>query len=427
MSLPSEQGGTPSTFWKKVASLATGAVFSQAVNVAILPVLSRLYLPDEFGVFGVFLAVVAVFAVSANMGYEMAIMLPDKREDAHGLMKLSLQACVGISVALLILLVAIPESWIRWAGQEAVIGWHYLIPLSVFLEGVIQAVSVSLNRSQLYQEMTRLRIARAVTNALIAVGAGLAGAGVEGLLIGFMLGQGINAIGGWWLWKRQSAGIRFEGTLRELARSYRDFPLYGMASAWLNVASKQVIFFLMPGLFGEGATGQYSKSERVLNIAPGLMSISIGRVFYEEASTAARQGTSALAKITSKTAIRLAVLGLPVLVILILWGPDLFAWVLGSQWRQAGEFARWMSPWLYLTMIASPLSYLIDIRRKLKEFLLYNASLFMVRTGVLIWAGQQFGALKTVAWFGAAGAVMMLIQIGYLLNLGGVFSNRKTS
>lgn len=427
MSVPSDQGGTSSTFWQKVASLATGAVFSQAINVAILPVLSRLYLPDEFGVFGVFLAVVAVFAVSANMGYEMAVMLPEKQEEAHGLMILSLRACAGISLLLLILLVSIPESWFQWAGQEAVLGWHLLIPFSVLLEGVIQAVSVALNREQQYREMTRLRVARAVVNAMIAVGAGLAGAGVEGLLIGFIIGQVVNAAGGWWMWNRRAKGLTFTGSLRELAGSYRDFPVFGMASAWLNVASKQVIFFLMPGLFGEGATGQYSKAERVLNLAPGLMSLSIGRVYYEEASAAARQGSAALAIITRKTAIRLALLGLPVLVVLILWGPELFAWVLGSQWRQAGEFARWLSPWLYLTMIASPLSYLIDIRRKLKEFLVYNAALFLVRTSVLIWAGRQFGALETVAWFGAAGAVMMLVQIGYLLHIGGALGARRDS
>ena len=427
MSSPTSQGGQKgASFWEKVVSLATGAVFSQAINVAILPILSRLYLPEEFGVFGVFLAVVAVFAVAANMGYEMAVMLPVKDSEAQGLMTISFRACLYISAGLMLVLLLIPSTWLKGIGQEALQGWHLLIPLSVFLEGIIQAISVALNRKQCYREMTRLRVARATLNALVAVGAGLAGAGVEGLITGFMLGQIVHAGGGWWVWRQRWPAGRYKGSLRDLARSFRDFPLYGMGSAWLNVASKQVIFFLMPGLFGEAATGQYAKAERVLNIAPGLISMSIGRVYFEEASSAARNGPAALASITLKTFFQLVLLGLPVLLVLMFFGPEIFSWVLGEQWRQAGEFAVWLAPWLYLTMIASPLSYLIDIQRKLKEFLLYNVALFLVRTGFLVWAGSICDVEETVAWFGAAGAAMMLVQIIYLLKIGGVLNRSNT-
>lgn len=426
MPVSSGQGGNPrKSFWKKVASLATGAVVSQAVNVAILPILSRLYLPTEFGVFGVFLAVVAIFAVAANLGYDMAVMLPDQDAEANGLMGISLRACIVLSCALCLILLPIPPAWIARAGQAAMVGWHLLIPVAVFLEGIIQAMTIALNRQKRYQEMTRMRIARALTNALVAVGAGMSGAGVEGLMGGFLLGQAVAAARGWWIWTRSSQWGKYTGSFITLAHKYRDFPIYGMASAWLNVASKYVIFLLMPGVFGNEATGQYLKSERVLNLAPGLISMSIGRVFFEEASEASRRSQRDLARITGRTAARLVALGLPVLIILIGWGPQVFAWVLGAQWEQAGEFARWLAPWLYLTMIAAPLSYLIDIQRKLPQFLLYNLLLFLVRTSVLVWAANRLEVGETVACFGIAGAVMMLVQILYLLSVAGVFKKDR--
>lgn len=400
----------------------SGSVMAQAINILMLPILARIYIPGEFGVFGVFLAAVSVMAVVINMGYEMALMLPESEEESKGLMLLSLKACLVLSLVLMCLAIMTPESWLQGVGQEGMLDWYLLVPLSVALEGIIQPYGVALNRKGAYQTITMLRIARAATTALVSLAVGLSTGGVVGLIGGFLAGQVVHAAAGAWSWKQRYGTIRSATSIRRLAFQYKDFPGFGMAGAWLNVASKQVIFFLLPGYFGDSVTGQFSKAERILNLPPGLLSMTVGKVYFEEATLEARRGNRHLADLTRRTATQVALLGLPVLAVILLGGPQIFAFVLGAEWTQAGEFAQWLSPWLYLTMIASPLSYLIDVKRKLKEFLLYNLSLFLVRTGILIWAGNRFSVEETVAWFGISGAVLVGIQILYLLWLGGIFS-----
>ncbi|RMG72837.1 MAG: polysaccharide biosynthesis protein, partial [Bacteroidetes bacterium] len=93
----------------------------------------------------------------------------------------------------------------------------------------------------------------------------------------------------------------------------------------------------------------------------------------------------------------------------------------------AGTFARWLMPWFYLVFMASPLSYLIDIRRKLRVFLYYNLALFLLRL-IAIWgAGTWLGdPVLTVQVFSLVGGILTGGQLAYLLWLGGVWGQGKS-
>ena len=78
-----------SDFKKNVLTLMAGTTIAQAIPIAISPILTRLYSPEEFGLFALFLAIVSIFGVVATMRYEMAIVQPEKSEDAINLVFLS--------------------------------------------------------------------------------------------------------------------------------------------------------------------------------------------------------------------------------------------------------------------------------------------------------------------------------------------------
>jgi len=65
-----------SDFKKNVLTLMAGTTIAQAIPIAISPILTRLYTPEEFGLFALFLAIVSIFGVVATMRYEMAIVQP---------------------------------------------------------------------------------------------------------------------------------------------------------------------------------------------------------------------------------------------------------------------------------------------------------------------------------------------------------------
>ncbi|MEO0473861.1 MAG: oligosaccharide flippase family protein, partial [Bacteroidota bacterium] len=86
-------------FWRNVITLVSGNMLATGLNLAALPVLSRLYLPDEFGIFGVFVAVIAVAVVVVNGGLELAIMLPKDEAAAQRLTRFCLLLAMCLSAA----------------------------------------------------------------------------------------------------------------------------------------------------------------------------------------------------------------------------------------------------------------------------------------------------------------------------------------
>ncbi|MCK5335612.1 MAG: translocase, partial [Gammaproteobacteria bacterium] len=67
---------------RNVLTLMTGTSIAQAIPIAISPLLTRIYTPNDFGVYALFISIATIFGSIANARYEMAIMLPHKDEDA---------------------------------------------------------------------------------------------------------------------------------------------------------------------------------------------------------------------------------------------------------------------------------------------------------------------------------------------------------
>ena len=418
-----------SEFWRNVATLTSGSLVAQVFGVASILILPRLYNDVEFGLFGFFVASIAITVVLINGGYEHAIMLPKEDEKAFHLVLLSFWIALGGSI-LLALIAVFGGKWILDTGDAIdLYGWHLLIPLGLLLEGLTQPIRTWLNRQKEYKGLSWSKIARSAVLVLVSAWLGWLEWSFEGLILGYIAGQlaGLIVMFGYFLQSHQFT-LNFDiKTLQTEGKGYRDFPRFAILSAWLNTASKHLPFYLLIPLFDAGVAGQFNQADRVLMLPVVLVAMSIGNVFYESAAKAKQESEEALAKTTYKTFLRLLILGLPFLVIIMLWGPELFGLVLGEEWTTAGAYARWLMPWLFVVFMASPLSYLIDVQRKLKEFLFFNIALFVVRFLALYLGGLYFSALETMMIYGLSGMVMVGLQLVYLLHIGGVFKKNFSS
>lgn len=408
-----------SAFWRQVLTLLSGSLLAQVLQVASVPVLSRLYAPGDFGLAAVFFAVVIVFAVVINGGYETAIMLPEENDDARTLLRLCLMLALGVSLFLLLGALLLGPLLLHSAHASGLAPWHLGIPLSLLLEGVCQPYRLLLNRLRAYRLLSLSRVVRAVFQVGLGIALGVVGMGFEGLLLGFLAGQvactGVLIIGAW---RMNRAHVGPHKPLREVANRYGDFPRYAILSTWLNTAAKQLPFFLLLSFFSEEVSGFYSHAEKVLFLPVGLIGMSVSGVFYEHATRAHLAGGDALARLTRRTFAQLALAGLPLLLFLSAAGPWLFGWVLGPQWVPAGEYAQHLAPWAYLILIASPLSFLTDVRRKLHVYLYFNLAFFAVSLGSLWYGGSHLTVDATLSLFGWGCAGMAAVQLGYFFWLG---------
>ena len=93
-----------SEFSRNVLTLMTGTTIAQAIPIAVSPILTRLYTPEEFGVLAIFISITAIFASIINGRYELAIGLPDSDDDAINIAAIGMLITVLVSITSLIII-----------------------------------------------------------------------------------------------------------------------------------------------------------------------------------------------------------------------------------------------------------------------------------------------------------------------------------
>src|SRR5690625_747247 len=102
---------------KNIIKLMTGATMAQAIPVAISPILTRLYTPEDFGVLALFVAIITIFGSIANARYELAIVLPKKEEDSINLVALCILIALSLSLILLFVIILFHSEILHLLGN----------------------------------------------------------------------------------------------------------------------------------------------------------------------------------------------------------------------------------------------------------------------------------------------------------------------
>ena len=98
----------PSEFKKNVAVIFSGSVAAQIIVIVATPILSRLYTPEQYGIYGLFLSIVAVTGILSSFRYTNAIQITPEHNDAQSLMSFCQFSIIGFSVLMFLgLLIAI--------------------------------------------------------------------------------------------------------------------------------------------------------------------------------------------------------------------------------------------------------------------------------------------------------------------------------
>ena len=90
-------------------------------------------------------------------------------------------------------------------------------------------------------------------------------------------------------------------------------------------------------------------------------------VYFQKIAVKKNNGES-LVGITLETMRNLFLFSIVPFGILFFIGDELFAFVFGENWRQAGEYSQIMAPWLLLNFVVSPITQLPIVVGKLKSF-----------------------------------------------------------
>lgn len=396
-------------FARSVSVLAGGTAAGQFIVIAASPALTRLYSPEDFGLLAVFAALLSILGVIASLRYQLAIPLPESDEEAAHVVVLGLIIVAAMSLLATVLVVFFAQPIADLLNAPALSSYLWLLPLGLLLSGIYQVFSYWAIRVKAFTPIARTKLTQALADVTIKLGAYTLGP--LALLLGQITGQavGTTTLGALTVRSRWSVfkAIRWHD-IRGAASRYVRFPIYDTWSGLFNTAGQQLPLILLAILFSPAIAGIYMIAHRVLDMPTRLIGSAIGSVFFSSAANARHDAT--LAPLVTNLHAKLAHIAMPPTLILILAGPDLFEFIFGSPWRQAGNFAQWMAVWIYFQFITSPLSVLFFVLEKQFQNLIFQFTLLSVR-GIGLIIGAYFDDVSLALGLFAGGSALCYLAV----------------
>ena len=369
---------------RSMAVLVGGAASAHAITALALPVLSRLYTPEDFSAMAVFNSMFTVLTVAACLRYDISVPLPVKDSDGLCLVTLAIGIAGAVCLALLVLVLLLPTEIARLVDQPALSGYLWLLAPGVFLAASASAMQNWFVRTRGYGMIARSRIAQSGGAVALQFGAAAVNAGPIGLVLGAIFNTGGAALilGG----KMATSGLaRIHSVswprIRAVAREYKDFPRYSALEALCNMASLQVPVILISSLAVGPEPGYVLLAISVLQAPMALFGIAIGQIYLSHAPDEYRQGN--LAKFTIDTTNMLIRSGVGPLIAGGLAAPFVFGFVFGNGWERAGMILAWMTPWFVMQFLTSPISMALIVTGHQRRGLALQAFSLLCRVGAV--------------------------------------------
>ena len=412
-----------SRFARNVAVVASGTAAAQAITMAFAPLITRIYGPEAFGLLGTFMAIVAVAVPVAALAYPIAIVLPREDRDALGLVRLSVILSFAVALLAAAALWAGGDWLTATLGAEAVAGFLFLIPVAMLFAAWMQIAQQWLIRKKEFGVVARSAVAHSLILNSANSGIGWLHPVGAVLIVLATLGQALHA-GLLFIGARRryqgSIAEREEGSqtpLKELAHRHRDFPLYRAPQNFINAASQSLPLLMLAAFFGPAAAGFYTLAKMVMAMPTTLIGKAVGDVFYPRITEASHRGEH-LTRLILKATLVLAGIGLLPFAAVIAFGPWLFGLVFGADWVHAGEYARWLSLWLYFMFLNRPAIMALPVLQAQRFHLIFTVFTITVRALVLMIGYYLFNSdLVAVALFGISGALLNVALVAIVVFL----------
>jgi len=365
---------------KDVLILMTGTVISQAVPLFATFVLTRLYTEVEFGLFQVYFSISMILSVAVTFRYEMAIMLPEKEEDARHILILSCLISVLFSFSVFVAVLFFRNEFSLWLKQPNLKDSFFILPFTLLIIGIYQSFNYWSNRLKYYKQLSLSRVARSMNSSILSIVFGMTSFFKHlGLIIGDTIGQTTSALFLVWKVLKLHPNLFKDvnwNKLKQVAIRYKKFPLFNVPSGFLEKLSGNLPALLMTPFFGIGVVGFFSLSQRMISLPGSVVARAMGDVFRQSATEAYNKDKNCKS-LFIKTFKKLVVISLPPFFIMFFVVQEVFVFAFGENWREAGVYAQILMPMFLLQFIGSPLSNMFLVTEKQKIDFLLQICLFL--------------------------------------------------
>jgi O-antigen/teichoic acid export membrane protein len=403
------------SFVQNSAWMFASSGISILIQFAFFTILAKIYSPLVYGIFGVFNVYVSTLGNAATLGYNQAFVLPKTDREFSGLLRLTIITSVSLSALVMITMLVAGKSIIGFFGHEEMGNWVYWISPVMLLLALDRITADWAIRNKEFKKQTlwSTTTTLAVKSFNVWYGA-IVSATTAGLVYTTFLQHLLRVVFYSWLiivdFKQKLLERFSSGELLQIAKKYKEYPLYIYWGNVINIFSNNLPAALLPALgFGMQYVGYFTYSLIILDLPIRMLGAGVSSVFLQKAAELSRNNPKELNAKTWKLFKGIFWISILFSALIFLTGEFLYTWLLDPQWREAGILAEILVIFYFFRMISSPISSLYNILRKEKELFLFQITLTLSRIGAL-WFGAHITSdfFKLMAIYSIVNALMYL-------------------
>ena len=408
---------------KNISILASGVVIGYAINMMLLPVISRVYTPAELGRYDLIVSVGNVLVTLVCLALMIAIMVPNEDETAIKICKIiNIASVFGASIFAIVSILL--SSYYRFFESEINYNIECLL-LAIYVwsynqQGLFYAY---VNRKKMYKVLFWNPIIAAITNSAFSILFGYFGWGATGYLLGTIASYMICIL------HMRVKVNPYEGqhSIEELwmtLKNYKSYPLVQLPANMILTVSTQIPIQFLGRIFGVAALGGYTMACKILSVPVSLLATPVNRVYYREAAERNNRGENIgrfCFSIIEKN-IKIAIIPIGALII---FGEPILTFVLGRSWKVAGTYISILGILYLFKYCSSCISGTLVIIQKQKVAL--TCSVWMVihyTLSFLLAMVLGFNLIQTVIFYMIADCIYNFVLILLTLYYSG-FSIKK--
>lgn len=366
-----------SKFLQHVATLASGTAIAQFLGFAFIPVLSRTYSQEAFGLLASYSAMVGLVSSYATLKYDTALVLPKEDRSAYALLKLSNIIGLALTVlSFLVLFLPIPY-FQEYKGLQLFIAFGAIL-------------SINYNNSALWN--IRFKQFKITTFSKVIQTVAVFGFqmllykffDLKGLIIGNVLGvliSGIYLI----IFRKLDSSIYRSITIKDMkveALRYIDFPKYFTLSNVILSLSSNLPILMFVKYISLAQLGIYGMAVRIIAQPVSLISESFRSVMLSYMAER-RNKNQPILNWYLKMILYLFLASSFASIMVLLIGTQIVELFLGAEWVKAGIYIKMLIPMLIGMMISSPGTAAVRVFEMQKYTLNYSIVSLSVKAATL--------------------------------------------
>ncbi len=417
--IPSNGKGT---FTGDVMKIMSGTAFGQVLGIISLPIITRLFAPEAFGLLGVYTAIIGILGIVVCMRYELTIVLPKEDNDAANLFWVSIAFTLFWTAVTGLIILFFAGNIAKILNATDIAPFLWLVPVGVFIKGIHTAHSHWNTRRAQFGRLAAAQVGNSLVTTGSKLGAGFAGLTSGGTLIAASLTGTLTASYtlGRKIWKEDGkhllSGISFSH-MKYLMKKYSNISVFNSTSSLFNSFYQNAPLLLLAYFFNPAIVGYYLLGHKLLKIPVNLLGGSMKKVYFQRASEEFNR-TGNLEKLTLNVTTRLTVASFLAITLFISIISPLTSLIFGKEWEIAGKYMQWLALVAGVTFICNPVSILSSILRKEHIALFFQIAAFIFSIIVISVGGLIFSdPYVSIILYSMVGATYASLLLSWFLKI----------